>query len=260
METHIPKEIIRTLIGQYYDIQEMRVEAFNRIVNYIRDHKDEIQDKELQELIANKKYSLVANKIIKSKEKYGDIYSKLYPLVLYFERLYKTEKELMGILDEWSKEHPLRVYYLSKVRGIGPVLSSGIIAYLSDPILKANHVSQIWSYCGLAPNQVRKKGQKANFNPRLKAFVVFRIGRSLLMFNKFAKKLYDKFKEDARNKHPDWSKMHLHNHARRKVVKLFLASVWEEWRKMNNLPVTKPYAIQILGHDEVITPEHWING
>lgn len=36
------------------------------------------------------------------------------------------------ILDEWSKEHPLRVRFLNKVRGIGPVLSSGIIAWLAS--------------------------------------------------------------------------------------------------------------------------------
>jgi len=27
---------------------------------------------------------------------------------------------------------------------------------------------------------------------------------------------------------------------------------------MNNLPVTKPYPIEVLGHKDIITPEKWI--
>jgi hypothetical protein len=32
----------------------------------------------------------------------------------------------------------------------------------------------------------------------------------------------------------------------------------EVWRKMNNLPTTKPYPIEFLGHKDIITPEMWI--
>jgi len=178
-------------------------------------------------------------------------------LIWFHNKLYETEKELYKRLDAWSRKHSLRTEYLNHVKGIGPVLASGIIAWLEEPIKKANHVSQIWSYCGLAPGQERKRGEKTNYNPKLKTFA-WKIGESFIKFKCFGRKLYDSFKEQAKQKHPDWTKLHIHNYARRKVVKLFIASVWEVWRKMNNLPTTKPYPIDFLGHKEIITPEMWM--
>ncbi len=305
---------IRRLIENYYDIQKIRVETFNRIVCWVRENKERLKDalkshflnepqekiasqflnetqgkvasqlyKETQrknasqyvhethslialELLEKKKYSEFVKKFIlnhKTREPppssaFSNLLKEIKDLIWFHNRLYETEKELYRRIDKWSKDHPLRKEFLSKVRGIGPILASGIIAWLSEPILKANYVSQLWSYCGLAPGQKRKRGQKANFDPRLKSFVVYRIGQSFIKFKCFGRKLYDAFRKQCEEKHKDWSKLHCHNWARRKVVKLFLASVWEVWRRMNGLPVTEPYPIEILGHKDKITPEMWI--
>ena len=327
---------IRQLVENYYDIQKIRVETFNRIVMFIKENekkiiealshfdvethvKDASQSKaethfssasheklethllDALKLLEEKKYAEFVKKYIISHE-YAETQFKnvsqlsfethfinashvksenqiesvshqisethlciaLSPfikqienLIWFHNKLYETEKELYKRLDAWSRNHPLRTEYLNYVKGIGPVLASGIIAWLQEPIKKANHVSQIWSYCGLAPNQVRKAGEKVNYNPRLKTFA-WKIGQSFIKFKCFGRKLYDSFKEQAKQKHPDWTKLHIHNYARRKVVKLFIASVWEVWRKMNNLPVTKPYPIEFLGHKDIITPEMWM--
>uniref|UniRef100_A0A7J3TIZ5 Uncharacterized protein n=1 Tax=Geoglobus ahangari TaxID=113653 RepID=A0A7J3TIZ5_9EURY len=212
------------------------------------EHQDE-----LATLLLNGKYSEFVKKYVITKR---IELKEIENLVWFHNKLYETEKELYRILDSWSKEHPLRVNFLNKVRGIGPVLASGIIAWLSEPILKAEHVSNLWSYCGLAPGSERRRGEKLNYNPKLKTFC-WKIGQSFIKFRCFGRKLYEKFKEDAKNKHPDWSKLHIHNYARRKVVKLFLASVWEVWRRKNNLPVTEPYPIEVLGHAKII-PQMWM--
>jgi len=339
---------IRQLVENYYDIQKIRVETFNRIVTFIKENDKKIIEalsqkanetqiidvsqyqNELPIHLANQKsnetqfkgvsqrpnephgknvshynsetqssgasreygetHSLFALKLLKEK-KYSEFVKKyiishfedetrfpnvshkqnetqmlnaLSPflkqienLIWFHNKLYETEKELYKRLDAWSRNHPLRTEYLNYVKGIGAVLASGIIAWLEEPIKKANHVSQIWSYCGLAPNQVRKRGEKVNYNPKLKTFA-WKIGESFIKFKCFGRKLYDSFKEQAKQKHPDWSKGHIHNYAKRKVIKLFIASVWETWRKMNNLPVTKPYPIDFLGHKDIITPEMWM--
>ena len=349
------KNDIRYLIENYYDIQKLRVETFNRIVSYVKENKDKIiemiknlsharfetQDTnasqnfiELQRddashqliepqfksasqcdnethkfdasheliethfshasqtisethderasqnlfethfgnasqppfethlrdaisLLENKKYAEFVEKyVVNGKIELEEIENLLW----FYKKLYETEKGLYKILDAWSKEHPLRTNFLNYVKGIGPVLSSGIIAWLGDAILKAEHVSNIWSYCGLTPNSERRRGEKLNYNPKLKTFC-WKIGQSFIKFKCFGRKLYDTFKEETQRKHPDWSKLHIHNYARRKVVKLFIASVWEVWRKMNNLPTTEPYPIQILGHSKTkITPDMWIEG
>jgi len=45
-------------------------------------------------------------------------------------------------------------------------------------------------------------------------------------------------------------KKHIDNRARRKMVKRFLSDLWLVWRSLEGLPITKPYAVGILGHDE----------
>ena len=49
-------------------------------------------------------------------------------------------------------------------------------------------------------------------------------------------------------------KGHLDAMAVRKMIKLFLACLWLVWREAEGLPVTKPYAIDRLGHDSLIEP------
>jgi len=291
-------EDIRFLVENYYDIQKLRVETFNRLVMFIKENVKQIMSQanfetqsecasqkkcethsesasqkknEAQhrfasqlkdgthfgfasELLEKKKYAEFVKKyVLNEKIKIAEVEN----IVWFHNKLYETEKELYKRLDAWSIDHPLRKRFLNYVKGIGPVLSSGIISWFSDPILKADYVGQIWSYCGLSPQSTRKKGEKTKYNPRVKTFC-WKIGQSFIKFKCFGRKLYDDFKEQAKEKHKDWSKLHIHNYARRKVVKLFIASIWETWRKLNNLPITDPYPIEFQGHKDRILPEKWI--
>jgi len=315
---------IRRLIENYYDIQKIRVETFNRIVCWAKENKERIKEilshtkteshsldashcqfgtqfrdashnsvethlSNALKLLENKKYAefvkrfVLSHNLVETQSEnashqvnepqksyasqpmfgiqlsnaFSNLIKEVEDLIWFHNKLYETEKELYRRIDNWSKYHPLRKEFLNHVKGIGAIFSSGIIAWLSKPILKANYVSQIWSYCGLTPNQERKRGKKLNYNPRLKTFC-WKIGQSFIKYKCFGRKLYDAFRKECETKHPDWSKLHCHNWARRKVVKLFIASVWEVWRKMNNLPITKPYPIEILGHKDLITPVRWI--
>jgi hypothetical protein len=212
------------------------------------------------------KYSRFAKNFVVNKKLELPIFSKIENLIWLYNSLLNTEKELYKRLDAWSRNHPLREKFLNKVKGIGPVLASGIIAWLSEPILKADYCSDIWAYCGLAPGQERKEGKPCEYNPRLKSFC-WKIGESFIKFKCFGRKLYEDFKKQTKEKHPQpievdgkkkWTKGHIHNWAKRKVVKLFIASVWEVWREMNGLPVTEPYPIEYMGHKHKILPEDWI--
>lgn len=53
---------------------------------------------------------------------------------------------------------------------------------------------------------------------------------------------------------------HIYARAKRKTVKLFLAHLWQVWREIEGLPVTKPYANTILGHENFIKPPYWKRG
>ena len=43
---------------------------------------------------------------------------------------------------------------------------------------------------------------------------------------------------------------HVHMQAMRKMIKLILSHLWLVWREAEGLPITKPYAYDILGHTE----------
>jgi hypothetical protein len=55
------------------------------------------------------------------------------------------------------------------------------------------------------------------------------------------------------------SEGHVHNQALRKMIKLFLACLWLEWRKGEGLPLSTPYAIGKLGHSSIIKPEEMVD-
>jgi len=214
--------------------------------------------------IASRKgeYANLARQLCKGKIKPP---SEIADLVWYHNMLYDTEKQLAKRLDRWSKTHPLRIRWLSKIQGIGPILASGLIAWLS-PIERFPNISKLWAYCGLAPGQKRKRGAKLNYNPRLKTFM-WKIAAS---FEKQKaeksryRRIYDEKKqyylrrEDLRkpieNKEKG-AKLHVRLMAMRYTVKRFLADLWLVWRRMEGLPITKPYATAVLGHDGFETPE-----
>lgn len=54
-------------------------------------------------------------------------------------------------------------------------------------------------------------------------------------------------------------KGHLDMMAMRKMIKLFLACLWLVWREAEGLPITKPYAIDRLGHNSYIDPWEMID-
>lgn len=68
-------------------------------------------------------------------------------------------------------------------------------------------------------------------------------------------------KKDDKRYEPEGiiSEGHVHNQAMRKMLQLFLACLWLVWREAEGLPVTKPYAIEQLGHNSFIDPWNMVD-
>jgi hypothetical protein len=110
--------------------------------------------------------------------------------------------------------------------------------------------------------QKRTIGYQSNWNDKLKTLAwkaTSSFVKQSAAKSKY-RKLYDKIKKDEHKKHPTKKKVgdkvlfndgHLHNRAMRKVSKIFLAHVWQTWRRQQGLPATEPYAKQLLGHSVV---------
>jgi len=52
---------------------------------------------------------------------------------------------------------------------------------------------------------------------------------------------------------------HVHNQALRKMIKLFLALLWDSWREAEGLPTRVPYPAEYLGHNHIIKPEEMVD-
>jgi len=203
------------------------------------------------------KPSIIAHEIVSGKLKPP---KEISELVWYHNSLLETEKQLAKRLDGWSKHHPIRIHFLSRIRGLGPILSSGLIAWL-NPVSRFSNISKIWKYCGMAPGQKRKHGEKLGYNPRLKTFM-WKIASSFEKQNPEKsryRRLYEEKKqyylnrEDLRKaiEHGEkGAKLHVRLMAMRYTVKRFLADLWIEWRRLEQLPITKPYVQTVKGHTD----------
>ena len=270
---------IRFLVEQYYDIQKLRIMAFNGLVAWCK-AQDSQTGSEIHVTSASRpapethvkraSHDSAETQVSDARGRYADearslisaepesLPREIADLIWYCNHLRDTERALARRLDLWSREHPLRENYLSTVKGIGPIFSSGLIAWL-EPISRFDNISRLWKYCGLAPGQRRRKGERAGYNPRLKTFM-WKIAASFEKQNAARckyRRIYDEKKsyyasrpdlKEAVDKKVKGARQHIRLMAMRYTVKRFLADLWLVWRKMEGLPVTKPYAIDILGH------------
>lgn len=118
----IPHPVLRSLVETYYDYQSQRISTASRIRNNCE--RNQISD----ELI----------------EKYG-----VKDLLIKAESFEEDIKKLLKVEIE---KHPLHRKYLSRIRGIGPILASGLISYIAD-ISRFEHVSNLWVYFGWGMNR-----------------------------------------------------------------------------------------------------------
>lgn len=195
-------------------------------------------------------------------------------------RLQDLEDYVDGRVAYLIKTHPAYGWF-SKVKGIGKENIGKVVALID--IVKAPTPSSLWQFAGYAPDKEGKAmrrvkgGGKLSYNSQLRS-MCWRVGSSLLRargkFYGYYLKEKDKYQQRYDNEgvkiipatrlpkkagkkyEPAGviSEGHLHNQAMRKMIKLFLASLWVTWREAEGLPITKPYAIDQLGHNSYIDP------
>jgi len=177
MQQTTVQRTIRFLVNQYYDVQKLRVEAFNRIVAFAGESQFSYENpvrfashmrNETHQMDASQnifetkkdsaKPSAIATQIITQKIK---VPQEIGEVVWYHNSLHETEKQLAKRLDGWSKTTPIRTQHLATINGIGPILSSGIIAWIS-PISNFDSISKLWAYAGLSAVHYESKCDKGH--------------------------------------------------------------------------------------------------
>lgn len=112
---NLPIEEARTLVDNYYQIQELRKRLGNQISAVERN-----TDKSTSDNLLTTRY--------------------------LFNNYFKLEKEIKKALDIFTSAQPVGAW-LKEIKGIGPVISAGLLAYLD--ITKAPKPSCFWQYSGL---------------------------------------------------------------------------------------------------------------
>jgi len=280
------RNVIRNLIRGFYDVQKLRISTGNRIVANFHaklgrepgqkiEEMDAESKKILEQLVDEAKLitTAIAEKrshvdtVIKKHE--GIIDDEIeYELVIDYLVLLETEERYTKTIEKAVKQFPIWQYFLSNVKGCGPIMAAVIISEL-DPH-KARHVSSFWKYAGLDVvngegrsrkkehlteiEYVNKNGELATrksltFNPFLKTKLIGVLGPSFLK----SKSPYSTIFYDYRNrlenhpKHKDKTRNHRKNMAMRYMIKMFLKDLWIAWRTLEGLPIEPDYAEAKLG-------------
>jgi len=176
-------------------------------------------------------------------------------LALYYcDQFAEIEQNIAKRIGSIVRQHPTWKW-LHQVKGVGPVLAGKLVGLVGpdEAMERRDTVSKLWAFAGLAPGQKLVKGQKASFNRRLKSLMYVIATSMLRAQGKFAEVYYSAKEYYAANR-PDWTPMHCHMAALRKMEKLFLACLWQVWRESIGQPVRKVYVVEKLGHTHVVDP------
>lgn len=274
-------EILRIWAEALYDHQDIRISSMNRVRNLIRRRLLDLgfsPEKKKNQKETEKEQLWTDNEIIqlldeaeesnKLSEADSSFLKKSFELALKESDI---EKDYERNLKPMIEQEPIWKEWLQYVNGISTRNACRLLRYFGY-CEKANTVSQLWAYSGLAVKDgqsiKRKKGEQLPYNLKIKTGVVGVIGDSLIKASKSYKKLvYDSYKAYIEErgccpkKHPKHKDKlckdypgHRHAMAQRKMVKIFLAHYWLKCREIKGLPTREPYPIDKLGHTSYMKP------
>lgn len=107
------------------------------------------------------------------------------------------EAQCEKILDVYTDTHPMGTW-LRGIKGIGPVLSAGLLAYID--IERVDYVGRVYSYAGLVPSEkLFESNGKRNYNATFKS-ICFKIARSFVMLSNHPDCYYGKIYKEAKEK------------------------------------------------------------
>ena len=158
---------------------------------------------------------------------------------------------------------PVYQLFTEGINGVDAVDTMKLITYLKD-IERFPTISKIWKYSGFAPvlyckrcNKIKRfcyceaprytavaerqsKGKAKSYNKDLKRALVS-IGDRIILDDPYYRQAYYNYRTEEINKSEYLSPQHIHNRAKRKVIKLFVYHFVNAWRLTEGIPPLKPY-------------------
>ena len=159
-----------------------------------------------------------------------------------YKMMIKAEESAFKLLEPQLSDIP--VYgWLNEVRGLGLRYSVKLISKIRD-MQRFENPSKLRTYCGCAPGCVNVRGVESNFNPELKGVLLGQVAENFIKNKSQYKRIYDEKKAYYLKLHPealaekvkgkkvtkdDWTKMKIHNFAKKTMINRFLVDFWMAW-------------------------------
>ncbi len=281
-EKLIPLSFFRTIVETYYDFQHQRIITENRIfsnskVNGIT--KEQLALYGVTRLFKNarqfeKDLITMMKKQLRKNDFYLDYLKEIVGIGPIISMGLLAYIEDIGKFDNISKLWQMSGFGMNRYCDNCKIPTHVIVEYTTKTgkKTKAKRLKplDICTKCGKETKPIIQRGTpgyQSNWNPHLKT-LCWKVGQSFQKqqefkkdkktINSYYRHLYLKIKAEEKRLHPTkevingktfWNPGHLDNRALRKVIKIFLSHLWQEWRSLEGLEVTKPYASTILGHD-----------
>ena len=208
-----------------------------------------------------KRHNLRISSIERGKSNLDSTLEQDFMEQMNMEALIKVSKKTMVNFGEQSA--PAVWDWVTSIRGLGEGgLAAQLIAQIDD-IGKFSNVSKLWRFAGLAvingKAERNQPGEKSHKNGRLRAVCYLISEQFIKQQTPLYVDIYYQEKARLHELHPEpegkqYTDGHLHNMAMRKTVKIFMQHLWLIWRQAEGLPITMPYAIDILQHADYIEP------
>ena len=170
-----------------------------------------------------------------------DLYSKLR---LEEKNNLRMEYHILKEMEKIIKEHPYAEWF-EGIKGVGHRITDSIIGEIDGAIYgsiekdkkvtksdlkgfgrKFPSTADLWSYAGYSvENGVakrRKRGEAYNCNKYLKQ-TMFQFSESQIKARGNYRELYDTYKKEQTESHPELTKKHVDNRAKRRIIKKFLS-------------------------------------
>lgn len=268
------EQISRIAVGGYEDAQEVRKAMMNRVRDIVRKKNEGIPfdkvENEKEEMDFGSEYDddqladtleeMVDSGTITTQE-YKYIDNILDTALLAEEMEERFEQSMMAV-----KTEPVYDKWLKNVYGVSHVLSAKLL-HMFGYCENFERVSNLWSYCGLAPGQTRTRGEKLSYNPDAKTLGWLVADRIIMQGtrSRYKEEFYDPYKEkqirrmeraeemtEAELEEVKWtppeSRGHADTRARRYLAKKFLKHYWAIARELKGYETPDEWVLTHGGH------------
>lgn len=270
---NIPHYLLRNLVDIYYDFQGQRIQTQLRIgastrTNTLTD--EELSMYGIQTIMENaKNFEKDIEKLIVRQLKNHALWTQYLSKIQGIGPLIAAG--LISYIDDIEKfDHVSSLwqysgYGMNRFCTVCKKPTYVEVKYDTGKVAKKLHPFESCPICNnktITLLQKRTPGYQSNWNDKLKV-LAWKASNSFVRRpaakSKY-RKLYDKIKKEEHKLHPkkivsngktSFNDGHLHNRALRKVSKIFLAHLWQTWRRQEGLEASEPYVKQLLGHSVV---------